>query len=575
MEICDKSWQIMLENWTDLSKNSSFEILATIYKSIQQMVTKCKICVYRRFEETWKIYIDSINWIINDKPNTSTTAHARPLVIKLTPTIVESFKTIFSAEIAKECELVLNEKVLSSLYQLIRKILSSTSVLEGLHGITNPIRLIGEERSLFEFIEYLPKIFMKEEAFNGYFEFLIEFLNFKIDDPHSDGFIRKVLLIIKNYVVAYGLPKDLVKGLIKKLYPKFSQIIGLRFQNDICKILLFNAKECQPLWYDVGEFFVNFSTYLASPKIFKEAVPIMEESSKEPRFNEEVLVPPVNYMEIVKSEEFNKRTQELLEDKELQELVWDQIIKLIKEILKVSDSSLNNLDRAIAEEVIKKSQELDITLINFILKTLLPSSSNLRKEAQQELINLIDNGCTAFNTSFSGSSTHSRPGDTLSKFCISTLLSLCNSSEDVEKEFLTVKQKIATITTPVLVNRCKAIFHKYMADEKRSGQVPLPKYFSNFFYHIQRNRKQDLIELLSKLRTTTIFTNALPKKEGCGIVDLLSGGKAHLIYLMPEIVECISSKETDLRDAIKEALQEINKMLLGELAELKKIGDSK
>ncbi len=89
-----------------------------------------------------------------------------------------------------------------------------------------------------------------------------------------------------------------------------------------------------------------------------------------------------------------------------------------------------------------------------------------------------------------------------------------------------------------------------------------------------RNRKTDLIELLAKLRATTIFPNALPKREG-GIADLLAGGKAHLIYLMPEVVECISSKENDVRDAIKEALQEINRMLLGELADLKKLPDSK
>ncbi len=79
-----------------------------------------------------------------------------------------------------------------------------------------------------------------------------------------------------------------------------------------------------------------------------------------------------------------------------------------------------------------------------------------------------------------------------------------------------------------------------------------------------------MIDLLEKLKQTTIFTNALPKREG-GIADLLAGSRAHLIYLMPEIVECISSREADLRDAIKDVLQQINKMLLGELAELKKL----
>ncbi len=82
------------------------------------------------------------------------------------------------------------------------------------------------------------------------------------------------------------------------------------------------------------------------------------------------------------------------------------------------------------------------------------------------------------------------------------------------------------------------------------------------------------MELLAKLKDTAIFPDALPRQEG-GIADLLAGKRAHLMYLMPEIVECISSREADLREAIKDMLQEINRMLLGELAEMKKLPEGK
>jgi len=71
-----------------------------------------------------------------------------------------------------------------------------------------------------------------------------------------------------------------------------------------------------------------------------------------------------------------------------------------------------------------------------------------------------------------------------------------------------------------------------------------------------------LIELLKKLREVSIFPDALPK-EG-GMTDILRGTKAHLIYLMPEIVDCTKTKEPDLIEACKEMLMEYAKIVLGE-----------
>ena len=312
---------------------------------------------------------------------------------------------------------------------------------------------------MFDFVEYLPSIYSKQESYTAYFSYLLDMLTFRMDDPHSDAFVRRALEIIKDFIILREMPAGLARVLVPQLYPRFAAVISLRFVNEACKTLLGNAKDAQPLWYDVGEKFVQISTYLVNPQMFKEKY---EENSTA----EGKLMP---------TESFEKRKKELLENKELQGVVWENIIRLIKEMLKVSDSSLNALDKALAENVIKKSQDLDVTLINFILKVLLPSSEGLGKENQQELINLIDNGCTAFYSSFnSSSSSQNRAGDSLSKFCISTLLSLC-ANESEEGKFAEIKRKIAAITTPVLINRCKAIFCRYMADEKRSGQVPLPK----------------------------------------------------------------------------------------------------
>ncbi len=456
------------------------------------MAAKCRDCVFRRFEGMWLVIVLTVACLVGNKPDPH--VHARPLVVKLAPVVVETLRCIFAPENAKEySDTLLTEKLQSSLLELLKKLLSATSKAEGSHGMLNPIRLLTEERAVFDFVEYLPTIYTKDESYVAYFAYLVEMLGFRVEDPHSDAFIRQTLCIVKNFIVVRMMPLGLVKRLVPVVYPRFAGIISLRFQNDACKTLLFNAKDSQPLWYDVGELFVQISTYLVNPQMFKETYTPpklspekdQQQQQQEDASSEEQKDSAAALSTALASPEFETRKTAILADKELQDLAWGQIIKLIKEMLRVPDGALNSLDRALAEEVIKKSQDLDVALVNFILRVLLPSSAGLSKESQQELVSLIDNGCTAFYSTFgASSSSQARAGDTLSKFCISTLISLCSSVEPKDQSisisnFAEIKQKIAAITTPVLINRCKAIFHKYMADEKRSGQVPLPRYDSH------------------------------------------------------------------------------------------------
>lgn len=44
---------------------------------------------------------------------------------------------------------------------------------------------------------------------------------------------------------------------------------------------------------------------------------------------------------------------------------------------------------------------------------------------------------------------------------------------------------------------------------------------------------------------------------------MVTGEKAHLIYLMPNIINCIATKESDLRNAVRKALLDVNETILG------------
>ncbi len=325
---------------------------------------------------------------------------------------------------------------------------------------------------MFAFIEELPETFQTAEGYKDYCRFLLEFLVYKPENLHWTCFIRKMLSTIETLITIRGLPLSQLKEFVPLLYAKFAALIGLRFQGDTCRALLAESKDSSPLWYDVGQYFVRLSTFFICPTLSspQESQPGMKAAAPAPATSKGKSKSVEQLNETTKSKEH-------LADEELQALAWTHTMKLIKEILGVSESALRGLDKSLAEEVVKKSQELDISMVHFILQVLLPSSAHTTKERQQELVGLIDNGCTAIYSSFtqSSASLSRSKGDSLSKFCTSTLLGLC-ANEQTEAEFADIKKKIATITTPVLINRCKNLLNKYLQDEKRSGHVPLPKY---------------------------------------------------------------------------------------------------
>ena len=102
-----------------MAKCGSSDILSTIYKSIQQMAGKCRECVYKRFDELWRVFTDSVDCIVSEKPDPH--MHSRSLVVKLSPTLVETFKCIFTGEVAKEYPTVISTKVQTSLLDLLKK----------------------------------------------------------------------------------------------------------------------------------------------------------------------------------------------------------------------------------------------------------------------------------------------------------------------------------------------------------------------------------------------------------------------------------------------------------------------
>ena len=430
--------------------------------------------------------------------------------------------------------------------------------------------------------------------------------------------------------------------------------MNLRFNNEVCKLLLFQSQDIEPLWFDVGMNMVKISSFLLNPRSinimkhdiqnenalglkhkssnlselnmsipsedakqtqqfnfelekripqsFPEIKTKEEKKGRESEEGKEIIskkekeeeeelpffggkrfsakkskslglgglklnieIPGESDEEpfqhhsgvgeegrigeegIVESGEYDyeelKNIEEMEHDQEFNTLVWKVTLQLLQQILNVPDHLLNQLSKPLLEEVLKKTQDLNMQLMNFIVKTLLPYSSSRAKPLKairHQLISIIDRGCYNY---YSEMNLNNHPTNTqninhivssagtLSQYCINNLFDLCeyysdfapsisesgscgsldinqlnriNSNEnETQKDYTRnslilkseyskeekgmmfsdreitmdrVKYKIAKITTPVLINRCRATLLKFLSDEKRSGSMPLPKY---------------------------------------------------------------------------------------------------
>ena len=63
------------------------------------------------------------------------------------------------------------------------------------------------------------------------------------------------------------------------------------------------------------------------------------------------------------------------------------------------------------------------------------------------------------------------------------------------------------------------------------------------------------LKLLDKLRMAKIYMEDGIQKITQPVFD---AGKGHLIHIMPELIDCIVTKEIDLRSKIKEILYDVS-----------------
>ena len=105
--------------------------------------------------------------------------------------------------------------------------------------------------------------------------------------------------------------------------------------------------------------------------------------------------------------------------------------------------------------------------------------------------------------------------------------------------------KIGQMVVPVLLNKCKELLQRYIAEDKKSGSLPMA-----------RSKLAEVTFVLKQLATMELHPDAYAEKPTS---PLFSGKKRHLLKLFPLLCDCITTKENEVKELLKEVFHEAGK----------------
>ena len=433
---------------------------------------------------------------------------------KLISNIIETLKQIFS----KRKTFKDYENQLTKLCDYIGDLIYPTSLTEGNIVYKNPQKVLRVEKELFDLIDQLINISEKSDI-KTLINLLLKYIEFNPKKSHTDALCRKSFELIENIYSKYKNNDYLLNEVILIIIEKIKPIILCRTSTEAVSTLITNTKkkENKYLWHFLSSEFIL--------KIIQKIIFYLKNN-----------------------------------------ILWEKIIQLFKEIFTQSESGYNMIDKSFQEDLIKSCQDMEVEIINFIVNVLLPNAIYIENSLQTKLLSLLDIGSNIDYKENSNSSL------SMSKMCLNNLFILCKfkSEEDIKKEFekfsydeidqnemkerlehfLNSRVKISKMCTPILLKRCKDTMKKYLDDEIKSGAMPL-----------SRNRTEEIKFILENLKNLEIFpySNFNEKNNLNNFTDSINkSNKGHLFALHNILSEFITTKENDIKILVKDIFKIIS-----------------
>ena len=518
----DNIFSIIANKFSSIMKFTSPRIIIEILKCLKTISEAYPELYYKNVDMFWCIYSEMALFIESDY-----FIEIFPKMATESQMVTNIIKNLSEMYISKEAlklnkNIIVNKENFTNLIKVLKAMISSSYNNEGTISVDVPYKLLYDESNVFDFCYEIQKVIIdinETDAIIDYAKFLSSYIEIDLNNLHSEALCRKSLDMFVKLFTDERLSIDVVMKYLPVFISQTKTIICFRNNSEYVLALLRESKADLQLWHFASEMLIKILKYIITTN--------------------------------------NKKKIDI-------NLIWEKLIEAYEYIFKQSENGYKIMtSKRNQEELIKSCQEMEISIINFIVNGLLPNSLHIPREMQIKLLNLLDMGSN-FDYSASGtSSSASAITSSISKVCISNLFELCKYKTDESlrrevvdfnpEEYIQIKVKIAKMCTPILIKRCKETLKKFLEDEIKSGSMPL-----------SRSRLEDIKFVLEKLKNLNVYPNynligEEEKKEPKEMMDfILMKKKSHLISLLPLLSEFITTKENEIKIIVKEIFRIIS-----------------
>lgn len=236
----------------------SMQVCHLVFKALQDFLSNqtCQQMYLSCEDEARNLLTATIDFLQSEQETLKDDRNKTIKLLKIIPIIIETFQKLYSkanlealtesrATDQKDGNLL--EKLVDPencglLQQLLQMIVNTSKSSDGFQSFGTPHKLLTEEKAVFDFIEALNDfVRLNEKAQESYCEFLFNFTEYR-GEPRSEAFIRRTFGILYNILLKGRIAEPIVSDLVPRLFDRMQELIDLRYDNQACMTLVFQAK---------------------------------------------------------------------------------------------------------------------------------------------------------------------------------------------------------------------------------------------------------------------------------------------------------------------------------------------
>ena len=519
-EICyeenNKIFSIFINKCLDLMKKNSPLVSSNILKCIVDLEFFDEKLFLDNLKSNWEVF-NEIGKFISDEnlfiKNYSKTVDGE----KLIEIIVETLRNIFTKLIGiKNIDNSTLNNETEKLIKFIPKIFNALNYTEYNFIKANPKVLINTENYLFELIELLGQKLEKNEIIILILNYLISFINFELENPHSEILCKRSLesieIIFNNNEFIHTISNEEIAKIILNIINAVITILKKRNENEVLEhIIKYNKKDNKYIF----NFIIDKILYNIFDTIFLD-----------------------------------------IKDK----IIIDKLIILFNELFNNNENknNFNALKEQNINEFIKINEDIEISIINFILNNLYLKSFFLTEELHNKILSLI---------SYDDSSKIS-----FDNLAIKSLFEICKlkPKEEIKNQF---DEIIKIKKDENNLNNMNIFIEKYLEIRIKIAKKCIPKLIKksigemkNYLEKIKNNKKliyedKKIKYILLNLKELNYIQNEDDEKmyQNHIMKECLKSNKGHLFILHLIFTEFIQvANNSEIINIIKDIFKVIS-----------------